>query len=453
VIEQLEQKLNESRSWLHGQRWFGDKGRDLIDITIEHSATLDAAGAPVELVLLRCAFADGGSSRYFLPVIGLGHEDMRDGFTEGEFRCWFYEGFLRDRTIETDDGTWRWTTNEQDAAHVSAVSFERNTLLRREQSNSSIIFDDRLIAKVFRKLEHGINPDIEIGQMFARTGASVASPKMVGSVEFEEPGETTVIAILQQFVHNVGDGWGWLLEQLRTGSRQAIEAIQVLGERTGEMHLALANSSSDQTFARESFANADLEDMQRRLVHEVDQTFSRLRSVEADDPRRLDQIQSALRGLATNLDPFLGTDRLRIHGDYHLGQVLRTVEDDFSIIDYEGEPSRPIAERRKKWPALKDVAGMVRSFDYAAETISRERGERDSFATWRDDATAAFINGYKSVVDAGQRLYPENPEGFDIALSAMVIEKALYEARYEMDNRPDWLPIPYHALVRLSGVR
>jgi trehalose synthase-fused probable maltokinase len=452
VVEQLQHRLNESRSWLRGQRWFGDKSRGLIDITVERSATLDAAGAPVEMVVLRCAFDDGGSSRYFLPVIGLGQDDMRDGFTEGEFRCWFYEGFLRNRTIETDDGTWRWAANDPDSSHIGAVNFERSTLLRREQSNSSIIYDDRLIAKVFRKLEHGINPDIEIGQMFAVTDAKVASPKMVGAVTFEEPSETTVIAILQQFVHNVGDGWGWLLEQLRSGSRHAIEAIRLLGERTGEMHLALANSSSEPAFSRESFANADLEDMQRRLVHEVDLTFTRLRSVEADDSRQLEQIRAALRGLATNLDPYLGTDRIRIHGDYHLGQVLRTVENDFSIIDYEGEPSRPISERRRKWPALKDVAGMVRSFDYAAETIARERGESDTFATWRDEATAAFINGYKSVVGPDQRLYPENPEGFDIALSAMVIEKALYEARYEMDNRPDWLPIPYRALVRLSGV-
>jgi trehalose synthase-fused probable maltokinase len=452
VIEQLEHKLNESRNWLRGQRWFGDKGRSLLDITVEQSTPVDAAGVPVVLAVLHCSFADGGSSRYFLPVMGLENGDMRDGFTEGDFRSWFFEGFLRDHTIETDQGSWRWEGSKQDTSHFGSVQFQKSTLLRREQSNSSIIYDDRLIAKVFRKLESGINPDIEIGQMFARTGANVASPRMVGSVVFESRGDTTVIGILQQFVHNVGDGWGWLLDQLRAGNRHAIESIRVLGERTGEMHLALANASSDLAFAREPFRNADLEEMQRRLVEEVEWTFASLRAAGDDDPVKLDQIQAALAGLATNLDPYLGTDRIRIHGDYHLGQVLRTVEDNFSIIDYEGEPSRPIAERRRKWPALKDIAGMVRSFDYAAETISRERGESGTLATWRDDATAAFINGYRTIVEPSQKLYPENPEGFDIALSAMVIEKALYEARYEMDNRPEWLPIPYRALVRLSGV-
>jgi maltokinase len=452
VIEHLERQLNESRSWLQGQRWFGDKGRDLQQVVVEDATELTAEGQRVVLCLIRTQFGDGGSSRYLLPVIGLDHDDIRDAFTETWFRTWFFEGFVEERHFATDHGKWAWKTTSNRPSNLPSMNASASTLLRREQSNSSIIYDDRLIAKVFRKLESGINPDVEISEFFATTSANVASPKLVGSVTFSGDGEELVVAILQQFVHNVGDGWGWLLEQLRAGTSDAIASLRLLGQRTAEMHLALAAGEDDPDFAPEPFTNADLEAMQARLGREVDTTFSGLAQAEADDPSTLESIKLALLGLATSLDPFIGTKRIRVHGDYHLGQVLRTVENNFSIIDYEGEPSRPIAERRKKWPALRDVAGMVRSFDYAAETIARERGAPGSMDEWRDAGTQEFLTGYRTTIGEPNGLYPEDPEGFDLALAALIIEKALYEARYEMGNRPDWLPIPYGALKRLSRV-
>ena len=447
--ESLQVKLNESLPWLTGQRWYGDKGRSLKSATLEQALPVDTGRESVILSIIRCEYEDGTEARYFLPVVGLDQGEIRDGFTDDRFRTWFYEGFLRDRVIETDGGVWSWKCIGS-VSHLAAIRFESNQLMRREQSNSSIVYDDRLIAKVFRKLEPGLNPDVEIGAMFAEARARVATPAMVGSVTLEVDGRTTIVAILQQFVHNVGDGWGWLLDQLRTNSGGTIEALRTLGERTGEMHVALAYGSAEPEFAPERFTNSDLEQWQARLVSEVELTFAGLRQRQVESDERLGELEASLKGRATNLDPLLGTLRIRIHGDYHLGQVLRTVENNFSIIDFEGEPSRPMEQRRLKWPALRDIAGMVRSFDYAAETISRERGGDPNLAIWREAASDAFIEGYRETVGDPKGLFPEHLGSFRFALAAVTIEKALYEARYEMDNRPDWLPIPFEALRRLA---
>ncbi|MEJ7837299.1 MAG: hypothetical protein WKF81_00665 [Thermomicrobiales bacterium] len=446
MSETLQAKLNESLSWIAGQRWFGDKERDLLAVEVHHAMPVAIDHITVEIAIVQCRFADGGTSDYFLPISGVESGDIRDGFTESAFRAWFYEGFLRERTVESDAGIWRWSRLGS-MATLASVRSDQSTLLRREQSNSSIIFDDRLIAKVFRKLEPGMNPDVEIGAMFADSGAKVATPAMVGALSFETGGEVT---ILQQFVHNVGDGWGWLLDQLRHRHGGIDQAIALLGQRTGEMHLALAHASTSPEFVPERFSNADLVEWQARLGVEVGQTFEGLRTRKIEADKQLAELEASLLGRATNLDPLLGSLRIRIHGDYHLGQVLRTVENDFAIIDFEGEPSRPMAQRREKWPALRDVAGMIRSFDYAVETISRERGGDADMAIWRDEATNVFVTGYRTAVGQPDGLYPEDLAAFNWALSAVIIEKALYEARYEMSNRPDWLPIPFEALRRLA---
>jgi trehalose synthase-fused probable maltokinase len=378
---------------------------------------------------------------------------MRDAFSEASFRAWFFEGFRTARAIESDDALWKWRRIGSGATAIDGVDGAVSTLLAREQSNTSVVYDDQVIAKVFRKLERGVNPDVEIGVMFSEHDANVATPRVIGEVVREDSAGETVVAILQQYVHNVGDGWGWMLKTLASDRDAALEGVRQLGARTAEMHLALAFSSSDPAFAPESFDERDLTDMQSRLEREVEVTFDGLRAAGADDPGRLKAIEAALRGLATRLDPFLGSRRIRVHGDYHLGQVLRTVEHDFRIIDFEGEPSRPMAQRRLKWPALRDVAGMLRSLDYAAETVARGNDAPGSFADWLASATDVFVDAYRAGVGDGKRLWPDDKAAFDFALPAVIIEKALYEARYELNNRPDWLPIPYAALVRLSGVR
>lgn len=448
---QLEYELNQSLPWMTGQRWYGDKSRTLLRLIVEHSTSVTGGREPVVFCIVRCDFSDGGFSRYFLPVVGIDQGGMRDAFTEEHFRSWFFEGFVRDRTIETDDGIWGWSRTGQSDAVLRGVRSGNSTLLRREQSNSSIIYDDRLIAKVFRKLEPGQNPDVEIGTMFASTAANVHTPHMVGALNFEHNNESTVGAILQQYVHNRGDGWSWLLDELRYRPSLSHSAVRLLGHRTAEMHIALASSANDPAFEPEPISRDDLEQMRQRLRGELAVTMSGLKSIEAKSRDEIDHLSKNLGDMLVDLDAFRGIVKIRVHGDYHLGQVLRTVEDDFSIIDFEGEPSRPMAERRQKWPALRDVAGMVRSLDYAIQTVIREQPERSDLNTWLGDATKTFIAGYKSIISPQTSLVPTDENAFDSALAILSIEKALYETRYEMDNRPDWLAIPLGALQRIAS--
>jgi trehalose synthase-fused probable maltokinase len=447
----IERELNQSLTWITGQRWFGDKDRTLLSVTIKRSTVVSECRQPVAFCVVECTFADGDPASYFLPIIHPQQDGLRDAFTDEDFRSWFFEGFARDRAIETDTGAWRWRRTGRSDADLRGVRSTNSEMLRREQSNTSIVYDDRLIAKVFRKMEAGINPDVEIGEMFAESEAVVHTPQLIGTMSFDHDEHSMVIAILQQFVHNRGDGWSWLLDSLTHRASSAIDAIDLLGRRTGEMHLALAASTGDAAFAPEPITDRDLEEMQQRIVEELDETVSGLKRVAALTGSEADRLHHSLREKISTLDALKGTVRIRIHGDYHLGQVLRTVEDDFSIIDFEGEPSRPMAERRRKWPALRDVAGMVRSLDYAVQSVRRDQPHRDDLLDWLDDATQALITGYTSVISLPTALIPMDSASFDAALDALSIEKALYETRYEMGNRPDWLQIPLGALQRIAS--
>jgi trehalose synthase-fused probable maltokinase len=304
---------------------------------------------------------------------------------------------------------------------------------------------------VFRKLESGPNPDVEIGEMFARTGADVPVPELIGTITIDEGESATVLAIVQQYVHNHGDGWGWLLDQLRHQVSGSVSAIGLLGQRTAEMHMALAGESNDAAFAPDPVTTEDLSALQSRIESELRQTIDGLRQAHAIDHATGESLQTGLQGKIASLDALNDTMKIRIHGDYHLGQVLRTVESDFRIIDFEGEPTRPMNERRKKWPALRDVAGMVRSLDYAVQTILREQPERTDLEHWRDEATTAFVAGYRTAIEPSLAIVPAEDADFDRALAVLTVEKALYETRYELGNRPDWLGIPLSALQRIAG--
>jgi len=447
----LEQKLNQSLAWMSGQRWFGDKDRSLRHVAIEHMTTAFDGTDPIQLCCLRCEFETGNDAIYFLPVVGSEGDDLRDAFTVEVFRTWFFRGFVDGREVQDGKRSWRWETLQEHRRDVQHVHPDTSTTLRLEQSNTSVVYDNRLILKVFRKLQSGPNPDVEIGQMLVKSGSEVQVPNLAGKVEFTEGDETTVLAILQQYVHNFGDGWGWLLEQLRNRNSGSVSAIALLGRRTAEMHTALATGSTEPAFAPEPITDEDLAESQRRIESELDQTIEGLLQRGALDSTTAESLQQRLRQKLTSLDSLRNTVRIRIHGDFHLGQVLRTVEHDFSIIDFEGEPSRPMNDRRKKWPALRDVAGMVRSLDYAVQTVLREQQDRSDLMPWRDEAISAFLNEYRSAIKPSLGIIPAADEDFASALAILSLEKALYETRYELSNRPDWLGIPLGALERIAG--
>jgi maltose alpha-D-glucosyltransferase/alpha-amylase len=379
-----------------------------------------------------------------------------------------------------------------------------------EQSNTSILYGDRLILKLFRHLDPGENPDVEVGRFLTEVAHFQSIPPFLGEIFVARAKEQkTNVALLQGFVANQGDGWQWFLAQLqdffaevlgRPAPRQSrragfdaertpfaevsraakvsLEAADLLGRRTAEMHLALSLSSEVSAFAPEPFTRGDLEWEAERIASQVRSSLEALRRrlAELDDPliesaglllsRRASLLATAE---AIKKLPEAG-ERIRIHGDLHLGQTLRTKPNtkaeadsgDFVIIDFEGEPARPLLERRRKQSPLKDVAGMMRSFSYVAFSALEKflaAGGQTARATragalqtwarwWQNEASADFLAGYRSAISGRAQMLPP-PDRAQELLDAYLLEKAMYELLYELNNRPQWLRIPIAGILSL----
>jgi maltose alpha-D-glucosyltransferase / alpha-amylase len=376
-----------------------------------------------------------------------------------------------------------------------------------EQSNTSIFYGNQLILKLFRRLQAGENPEVEIGRFLSEVAHFRHIPPYFGEIAMISPaGEKTTIAMLQGLVANEGDGWQWFLAQLESffpavhdlpaptqisisgnphidpagaeiepSAAESLQAAALLGRRTAEMHLALATSTSDPAFAAEPFKAEDLTRDARRIDAQIASTFEALRSKLATLKDSLADQAALLLSKRVELiarahaiaETTAAGQRIRIHGDYHLGQTLRVSNapggtGDFVIIDFEGEPARPLAERRQKQSPLKDVAGMIRSISYAASTgldryleatpdlaqgTDAERLQAWA-AAWQNAASAHFLHAYREIIAAEPSLLP-GPEESRTLLAAYILEKALYELLYELNNRPGWLRIPLSGILNL----
>jgi maltose alpha-D-glucosyltransferase/alpha-amylase len=381
--------------------------------------------------------------------------------------------------------------------------------LGAEQSNSSVLFRDQdgngqLLLKFVRRLEPGPNPDVEMGRYLNEGGAFPQTPAVAGCLEFRGlRGEKTVLGVLQQFVPNQGDAWSVTLDLLNlylehVASRAAglaaappaprllaagvdpgvpvpvvgligayLEMAKLLGTRTAEMHLALARPTANADLVPEPFSTFYRHGLFQSIRTQVDQAIRLLptqsSSLDAEGGSAATFVQANEPALWRLLQPLnrqrIGGKCLRVHGDYHLGQVLYTGKD-FVIIDFEGAPARPLVERRRKRAPLMDVAGMLRSFDYAAQTALRSgspgsdvREEdrpmlRQAAEFWRGWVSAVFVRAYLACAARGDFL-PRSPEELKILLDALLLEKVAYELKYELNNRPDWAGIPLTALVKM----
>jgi maltose alpha-D-glucosyltransferase/alpha-amylase len=379
-----------------------------------------------------------------------------------------------------------------------------------EQSNTSILYGKQLILKLFRRLQAGENPDVEIGRFLTEEAHLPRIAPLLGDISITpSDGEKTTIAMLQGLVANEGDGWDWFLHRLsaffaevlpmeapavaentrssagfnrdepipaklKEHAASTLAAAALLGRRTAEMHLALATPTGDPVFSAEPFTAEDLNRDALRIEDQIRSAFEVLRGKLASLPddmadeaavllaRRRDLLARA-RSIASG-EP--AGKKIRIHGDYHLGQTLRTSSDtesgggDFVMLDFEGEPARPLAERRRKQSPLKDVAGMVRSFSYAAfagleqfrATHPDRAGAAENLAawaaSWEKAASAEFLRAYRQTMAADATLLPSPDRSQDL-FAAYLLEKALYELLYELNNRPTWLRIPLSGILTL----
>ncbi len=372
-----------------------------------------------------------------------------------------------------------------------------------EQSNTSIIYGKELILKLFRRLQTGENPDVEIGRFLTEVAHFRRIAPFLGEITITPAlGEKTTVAMLQGLVANHGDGWQWFLNQLsgffesvaslpppgelpapgfieqRESPPEALkyagialEAAALLGRRTAEMHLALAIHTDDPAFAAEAFTSVDQSRDARRIEAQIVSALDALKGklpalvdIVADDAALLLSRRRELiaRAHAIESGPAAGK-RIRIHGDYHLGQTLRTGSDpgsgDFVLLDFEGEPARPLIERRQKQSPLKDVAGMVRSFSYAAYSgVNHFLAEGSSETApeplaawamlWQKTVSSEFLQAYRATIAVNPDLVPP-PAQAQTLYAAYLLEKALYELLYELNNRPAWLRIPIGGILSM----
>ena len=301
--------------------------------------------------------------------------------------------------------------------------------LTGEQSNTSVLFGDAIILKHFRRLAAGVNPDVEITRFLTERTAFRHTPRLLGSLEYRDADGAWALAMAQDLVAESRDGWRWLLERL-SARDAALPALTRLGRRTAELHLALASDGQDPAFAPERITPADVAAWTAGVQRQLDAARGALGG------RLPDGVAPRVDGLAG----LVGAARLRHHGDFHLGQTLAVRDgDDWVLIDFEGEPLRPLEERRRKHTPLRDVAGMLRSLGYAAASAPAPGG-------WEEQARAAFLDGYRTAAGRAPFL-PGDETAFTRALAVLEIEKAAYEIVYEANNRPDWVAIPARGLV------
>ncbi|MBQ0828108.1 maltokinase N-terminal cap-like domain-containing protein [Streptomyces tagetis] len=296
-----------------------------------------------------------------------------------------------------------------------------------EQSNSSVVYGDRLVLKVLRRIGPGTHPDLELPLALARAGCARV-PAPVGWMTAELSGDSWLLGVLQPYVQGAVDGWELALRELSKGEDFAAEA-RALGRATAEVHTALARALPTVTLGHRAMARI-ADGMSGRLAEAV-------RTVPALLP-----YAPGLRSAFTALGDLAGQGRTwtaqRVHGDLHLGQCLRSPDGEWSLIDFEGEPDRPPEERRMPQPAVRDVAGMLRSFDYAA------RSADTPVPGWAETCRAAYCSGYARVAGHDPRTDP-------VLLRAFETDKAVYEVVYESRHRPDWLPVPLAAVRRLAA--
>ncbi len=482
------------------QRWFAAKGRRIERAEVGDYAVLTNREGREQFVLPRFSVVLQGGERqdYFFPVAvddradedalaGYAVARVRHGRNVGlaygagsspEFALAAVEAMRRGDTVPTKAGaTLRFSAT---ASMPEALDIEPSDVRRLagEQSNTSIQIGEVAVLKIYRRLQPGLHPEVEVGRFLTDVAGFPNTPPTFGTLEHvAADGETTALAIVQAFVRNQGDAWRMtndaVTRELDTLALTAGEVAhtpeeafapylayaEILGRRTGEMHLALATPTDDPAFAAEPLEAADVEAIAADALAQAERAFAALgRAGSASDAagallRREAECRDLIRALATTP---AGAVKTRIHGDYHLGQVL-IVQNDVMIVDFEGEPSRPASERRAKSTPLRDVAGMLRSFAYAADTAARDVSLRlpDSAGRIADLATAwlglvegTFLAAYEAAV-SGSPVWVGADADRGRLLRLSLLAKALYEVNYEANNRPDWIETPVRGVLSI----
>ena len=471
--ESLERLARESLpAFLLGRRWFGGKGATPRAVRIGALVPLAWESGRAAIARLDVDLGDGGTAHYQLPLavvngVGEGVQPLArvesalggglliDASNDQAFRRMLADAFVAGgRTFEAEGARLTIEATGDTGALREAGEVRIGSA---EQSNTSIVFGDAAILKLFRRLEAGENPDVELTRALTVDAGFASTPALLGVITLETNGERVVTGMLQRFASGSTDAWKWLLDAGKAGGPglgPLAEELRTLGRVTREMHETLAAARGPDLAAERATA----EDVSRwaqasrrmaeRALQLLERGAGKLRGEARATADRLLADRDAGQRRRDELVRQVGDDagaRIRHHGDYHLGQVLRTPDGRFLIIDYEGEPARPLAERRERHSALRDVAGMLRSFGYAAATIETETEGKAGGPEWEREARAAFLDGYFGGGDAS--FLPRERSRAEALLALFETEKVFYELAYELNNRPDWAWIPLRGLA------
>jgi maltokinase len=438
----------ELREYVLAQRWYGSKSEEVASVRAVDAFPLRPGDEEplLAVAVVEVRFAAGTHDLYNVPLglrRGGGGFASVDGWSafdalEDEELVQRLVGLLREQaTVEHEGGTLEFCTigDVGDAGSVRAMG--------SEQSNTSVVLDERLVLKLYRRLEAGVNPELELLRFLTEHDFPSIASLEGWAAHVGQPLDAT-LAILQHYVPVRRDGWTFALEDLTAGGNGFVPLVRRLGEVTGRMHTVLASEPSDPAFSPEEPSVEALALIVARIDEEIEQVFASLPDLPELEPLegRADQLRDRLREMGQS-GP-LGR-LIRHHGDYHLGQVLWTQADDWVVLDFEGEPARPLRERRHKRSPLRDVAGMLRSFSYAASASSLERGIEPPTG-WEGRARSEFLAGYLAEADA--TIIPDGSV-LDRRLRLFELEKALYELHYELGHRPDWVRVPVAGILQL----
>ena len=507
--------------FLARQRWFRGKSKDLASC---RPADWCKLGASFYIFMLRASYEIGEEETYVLPLKIVQGTPARTLAEEipasvvATVKNWRGEGILYDALMDRascdilfgaiGDGRRYRTANGGTVSMLPTSAYEEMSgydspcatvrKLGAEQSNTSIIIGEAFVLKLYRKMEYGLNPDVEMNLFLTEQNLFTGIARVAGTMQYiDATGHESTVGMLQEFIPNLGDGWSYTLTALQDYYRQAeaqlakgaappgtdlplieasrndppaaflemtgdfLQAIRTLGRRTAEFHLALSQNTDNRNFKPEKASRSFIELLSEAISREIGETLTQLSSKITDLPpavrKNADLVLLEGPDLLGRIHsmPEIGENLgtlIRIHGDYHLGQVLRTRDDDFILLDLEGEPLRPLAERRHRNSALKDVAGMIRSFHYAAHTSLLEENNpvRDGRSLepwrkgWHEWTSAVFLKAYFDTAAGAPFLPAVDP---DFILEIFLLEKVFYELRYELNNRPDWVHIPLAGIV------
>ena len=505
--EELEREILPA--YIRNCRWFGSKARTFRHLKVVEQLPISSSDGGAQLWFIEVSYLDAPTETYAIPVkiasddvarsisqnaphaiiarfAGSDGAVLLDAIWDTGFRSQLFEAIVRRQAMKARVGDFVGVIASRSEADENVVSGNSH-VVSGEQSNSSILFDNKFFLKLYRKIEDGVNPDVEINRFLTEQTDFPNVPPFVGAIEYRRAkAEPAVVCLLQRAAANEGDVWtrsvdavgryyervlgrkadlqkesgppGALLDELIGGVYP--EKVKLFAQRTGELHLALASCPDDPAFRPEPF-NA----MTQRSVYQTMRTT--LRRTFALLGKKLPDLSRAFRDEAKDvlaaeqeilgrekrlLDRHTNAAKIRIHGDYHLGQLLYTGKD-FVILDFEGEPARPLSERKLKRSVLRDVAGMMRSFQYAAYSALWQPAMRKEdvpfLERWADlwyrQMGSVFLQGYLKTT-AGAIFIPKTSEDLQIMLEAYLLDKAVYEIGYELNHRPTWVVIPIRGI-------